>query len=68
MAESRIRIGDGPEIPVSSVYAPVTFSPSARSHLADLLDVTGERVRARAIGVDPDRVIDGELGQHEIEG
>ena len=58
--------------PANETY--VTFEVDDSAFLAavgrarDVADPTGDRPRERALGIDPDRVIDGEVGAKEIEG
>jgi hypothetical protein len=74
MRKSRIRIGDGPWIPVT--LAQITFETRPRSDAADaaayafsgLIDRHTENEWLRGIGVNPGRVIDGEVVLKELAG
>jgi hypothetical protein len=74
MSKSRIRICDGPWIPAT--LAQITFETRPRSDAADaaayaisgLIERRAENERLRGIGVDLDRVIDGETVRKEIAG
>jgi hypothetical protein len=65
--KGQIRIGDGPWIDVENVQMTWATRPEWLTVTLDQRP-EAEAARLRAIGVDPDRVIDGETVRKEIEG